>query len=170
MKKYQQDLKELREFKANQILKDDLIDKFGLRKSLLQGITLVQNRTRGKIFEIMGEVCATKAFEIQNFSRQTVFNTPYGKRKADIYDEKQGILIEVKSGYARSKHFTREQVQKDFYILKNYENIKRIIWVCFRGATKPLISYLHKHSIEYFDVEYDKIEIDSTKEKEIIRV
>lgn len=169
MKKYQKDLKSYREFKANQILKDDLIDKFGLRKSLLSQIALIQNRTRGKVFEIMGEVCVKEAFDVKDFDRQSSFETPFGLRKIDIFDKEKGLIIEVKSGYARSKLFVRKQIQKDAYLVKYHSDIKKAIWVCFRGATKPLINYLKQYKIDYYDVGYDKMEIDFG-EKSIVRV
>jgi hypothetical protein len=170
MKKYQKDLKQLREQKADQILKDDLIDKYGLRKGLLKEITLIQNSSRGRIFEIMGEVTIAKVFDVEDFDKQKVFNTPYGKRRIDLYSKEKGVIIEVKSGYARSKAFIRKQIQKDLYILENESHIKKAVWICFRGATKPLMKLLENSNIDYVDMEYDKMEIDSKSEKTVIRV
>ena len=170
MKPYIKELRKNRDLKANEILKMDLIDKFNLRDGLLRELSLIQNKARGNIFEIMGEVIVGNTFNIDKFSTQTVFDTPYGKRRVDLYDEKNGIIIEIKSGYARSKSFIRKQIKKDSYILNNHKNINRAIWICFRGATSPLQLFLNKYNIEYFDIEYDKIDNSTLIPKTVIKV
>jgi len=93
MDNYLIDLRNNRDKKANEILKDDLIDKFGLRKSLLKEITLIQNRGRGNIFELLAETAISKTFNIppQDLDKQKIFDTPYGKRRIDLYHEETGI-------------------------------------------------------------------------------
>lgn len=168
MKKYKTDLKKTRELKADKILKD-FIDKHGLRKSLLTELTLLQNRTRGSIFELMGEVSVTTVFNIDHPETQKVFNTPFGKRKVDLYFEADGVIVEIKSGYARSRSFIRKQIQKDAFIVNDDHHIKRAVWILFRGATKPLITYLEKNKIEYIDMKYDMIDSgNNNDDKKII--
>ena len=159
MKGYLKELHRNREFKANEILKDKLQETGALpedsRERIIKSISLIQNRTRGPLFELMAEVILAKIYKFENYDRQAVFETPYGKRRIDLYIPDQKLAIEVKSGYARSRKFVRTQIKKDHYVLRNNPEVEKIVWICFRGATKPLISYLKKHDIEYYDLEYD---------------
>nr|VFJ65142.1 MAG: hypothetical protein BECKFM1743C_GA0114222_103874 [Candidatus Kentron sp. FM]VFJ65994.1 MAG: hypothetical protein BECKFM1743A_GA0114220_103975 [Candidatus Kentron sp. FM] len=175
MKAYLQELKQNREFKATEIVKNSLnnagIDVNDLNKNLLRDISLIQNRTRGPLFELMSEVIIGNVFDVKEFDKQTVFSTPFGKRRIDFLIPEQGVAIEVKSGYGRLRSFIRDQVKKDRYILDHEPNIKQIVWVCFRGATEPLIRLLQENEIEYCDIEYDKLGGQSEViEKTIIRV
>ena len=167
MKKYQKELKKSRSLKADEIIKD-FIDKHGLKKKLLKELSLLQNRTRGNLFELMGELSVNSVFGITNFDQQKTFYTPLGIRRVDLYSKKEGIIIEVKSGYARSRAFVRKQIEKDHYIVKNHPEVKKSIWLLFRGATQPLIKYLKKHNIEYVDLEYDLIRSNNEVENPII--
>lgn len=175
MKKYLKELRENRDFKATEIVKNSLndsgVDVRDLNKNLLRDISLIQNRTRGPLFELMAEVIIGNVFGVNKFDKQIVYSTPYGKRRIDLFIPETGVAIEVKSGYGRSRKFIREQIKKDNYILANEPNVKQIVWVCFRGATKPLIALLQKNGIEYCDIEYDKLDTQSEViEKTIIRV
>ena len=154
MKNYLKKLKKNRSIKADEILKG-FVTEHGLRKRLISEITLLQNRTRGDLFELMGSLTVSNVYNIKDFTSQKVFETPLGKRKVDLFSEKEQIIIEVKSGYARSNSFTRKQIQKDVYIVNNYTEVKKAVWILFRGGTKPLIHCLEKSNIEYIDVEYD---------------
>ena len=167
MKKYQKELKRSRSVKADKILKD-FVDKHGLKKKLLKELTLLQNRTRGNLFELMGEVSMNSVFRISDFEQQKTFDTPLGKRRIDLFSEKEGLIVEVKSGYARSRAFVRKQIEKDFYIVKNYPKVKKAVWLLFRGATQPLIKCLEKYNIEYLDLEYDLIKSDREVKNPII--
>ena len=103
------------------------------------------------------------------FDKQKVFSTPLGDRKIDLYIPSKKVSIEVKSGYARSTAFTRKQVKKDRYLIDN--EIERVVWFSFRGATKPLEKFLGSNGIEFCDLEYDTFnEQVSEAEKKIIRV
>ena len=158
MEEYLYELRKNREFKANKILKDCLDNNFwGTNKKLLRDISLIQNRTRGPLFELMAEIIIGKVFGVSEFDKQTVFSTPYGRRKIDLFIPDQSVAIEIKSGYARLKNFIKKQILKDNYILINDPGVKQIVWVCFRGATKPLVTYLKKNCIDYVDVEYDRL-------------
>ena len=126
-------------------------------KKLLSEITILQNRTRGNLFELMGELTVSDIYNIKDFKTQKIFETPLGKRKVDLFSEQEQLIIEIKSGYARSNAFTRKQVKKDIYIINNYDEVKKVIWILFRGGTKPFIKYLDKYNIEHFDVEYDRV-------------
>lgn len=119
----------------------------------------------------MAEVIIGKVFGVKKFSKQNVYSTPYGKRRIDLFIPETGVAIEVKSGYGRSRKFIREQIKKDTYIVANEPEIKQIVWVCFRGATKPLIALLQKNGIDYCDIGYDKLDSQSGAiEKTFIRV
>jgi len=175
MKDYLRELKENRDCKATEIVKNSLnnsgFEVKDLNKDLLRDISLIQNRTRGPLFELMAEVIIGNVFGVKEFKKQNVYTTPYGKRRIDLFIAETGVAIEVKSGYGRSRKFTRKQIEKDSYILQNEPNVNQIVWVCFRGATKPLITLLHKNGIQYCDIEYDKIDTQRDAiEKTIIRV
>jgi hypothetical protein len=176
MDKYLDDLRRNRSFKATEIIQSSL-EKTGIRrseldKSLFQKISLIQNRTRGPLFELMAESIIGKVFEISEFDRQKVFKTPFGDRKIDLFVPDKKIAIEVKSGYARSTAFTRKQVKKDRHIIEHQDEVDRVIWFCFRGATSPLIRYMASNSIEYCDIEYDSFgeQISEAEKKVVIRV
>jgi len=175
MKKYLDGLRRNRDFKATEIIQSSFA-KTGIRraeldKGLFQEIALIQNRTRGPLFELMAEVIIGKVFTLQGCDRQKVLSTPYGDRKIDIYIPSDKVAIEVKSGYARSTAFTRKQIQKDKYLLEYQCDVKRVVWFCFRGATDPIQKSLKDTGIEYCDIEYDSFEEQvSETEKIVIRV
>lgn len=168
MKNYLKSLKKNRSIKADQILKD-FINKYDLRKKLLSEITLLQNRTRGNLFELMGELTVSDTYNIKDFETQKIFDTPWGKRKVDLFSSNEQLIIEIKSGYARSNSFTRKQIEKDKYIINNYKDVKKSIWILFRGGTKPLTKFLDKSNIEYLDVEYDMKEDSNENNKKILK-
>lgn len=178
MKNYIRELRQNRDFKATELLKNSLcktgVEIKDLQKRFLSDIALLQNRTRGPLFELMAEVMIGNVFNVSEFDRQAVFTTPDGVRRFDLFVPSQGIAFEVKSGYVRLRRFTREQINKDRHLLANDERVKRVIWVCFRGATAPLINALDgkglKPEIEYFDIGYDQMEVDEEKPKQIIRI
>lgn len=175
MKEYLKELKENRNFRATEIVRNSLgnsgIDVKDLNRNLLRDIALIQNRTRGPLFELMAEVVIGNVFCVREFKKQNVYETPYGKRRIDLFISETGVAIEVKSGYGRLRKFIREQIRKDNYILQNESTVNEIVWVCFRGATNPLITFLHKHGIQYCDIEYDSLDEQcGAVEKTIIRV
>lgn len=178
MNEYIHQLRHNREFRATELLKSSL-DNQGVKVKTLGGnflkeIALLQNRTRGPLFELMAEVMIVKAFNLSEFNRQAVFITPFGVRRFDLYVKSGGIAFEVKSGYARLRSFTRKQIQKDRYLLENDETVKRVIWVCFRGATAPLLNALMgsgpEPNIECFDIAIDQMEADYDKDRQVIRI
>lgn len=172
MKEYLKNLKENRDFKATEILRSSLNDSGvnikEINKNLLRDISLIQNRTRGPLFELMAEVIIGNVFGVKDFKKQNVYKTPYGKRRVDLFIAETGVAIEVKSGYGRSRKFIREQIKKDKYILTHEPDVKQIVWVCFRGATKPLIALLNKNGIQYCDIEYDRLDTQSEEIKKTI--
>lgn len=182
MDKYLDDLRKNRYFKATEIIQSSF-EKTGIRKSeldksLFQKISLIQNRTRGPLFELMAETIIGKVFKINDFDRKKIFKTPLGDRRIDLFVPDEKIAIEVKSGYARSTVFTRKQVNKDRYIIhytlfiiQHEAEVERVVWFCFRGATNPLKKILNHNGIEYCDIEYDIFgEQVSEAEKVVIRV
>lgn len=178
MKSYIRELRQNRDFKATEFFKNSLfktgVEIKDLQKRFLSDIALLQNRTRGPLFKLMAEVMIGNVFNVSEFDRQAVFTTPDGVRRFDLFVPSQGIAFEVKSGYVRLRSFTSEQINKDRYLLENDERVKRVIWVCFRGATAPLERTLkgkeHEPEIEYFDIGYDQMEVDEEKPKQVIRV
>ena len=58
--------------------------------------------------------------------------------------------------------------------MKNDERVKRVIWICFRGATAPLVRVLKgekgEPEIDYFDIGYDRMESHEDKSRQLIRV
>lgn len=172
MQKYKKELRENRALKATEVLRRSLDDAgvgiAGIGKSLLKDISLIQNRTRSPVFELMAEVIIGNVFGVDGFRKQNVYTTPYGKRRIDLFIAEAGVAIEVKSGYVRSRKFIREQVRKDRYILSNEPEVKQVVWVCFRGATQPLINLLNKGGIQYCDIEYDRLDAQSEEIKKVV--
>lgn len=84
---------------------------------------------------------------------QRIFNIGKTKRRADIV--KNGTLHEVKVGRVSASIFTRAQVAKDTWLLKN-RKVKRVHWnfyVSSRtgkvGPSRSLRKLLKKHGISY---------------------
>lgn len=175
MDKYLDDLKKNRSFKATEIIQSSLekagIKKSELDKSLFQKISLIQNRNRGPLFELMTEAIIERVFGINEFDRQAVFKTPFGDRRIDLFIPDNKIAIEVKSGYARSTAFTRNQIMKDNYLIQHTAEVERVVWFCFRGATNPLMKFLSTNGVEFCDIGYDTFEEQMLEaEKIVIRV
>ena len=169
------DQKENRDFKATKNLRKGLvkknIDVEELGPGLLRKVALIQSRARGPLFEMMTETIIGNVYGTKKFEKQTVFSTPYGKRRIDLFIPETGVSIEVKSGYGRLRAFTRTQIKKDKHILDHEPTVEQIYWFCFRGATRPLIAYLEKNGIGFCDIEYDRMETQSdTAERTVIRV
>lgn len=167
MQEYNRELRHNRDFRATELFKTGLVDAGVnvqvLRKGFLQEIALLQNRTRGPLFELMAEVMIGKTFNISNFDKQAVFIVPgLGVRRFDLFEPGRGIAFEVKSGYVRLRGFTRKQIEKDKYLLAHDDRIKKVIWVCFRGATVPLVRALERGEptvvIDYYDIGFDHME------------
>lgn len=179
MQEYIRQLRQNRCFKATELFNNGLVDAGvnvqELRKGFLQEIALLQNRTRGPLFELMAEVMIGKIFNISDFDRQAVFTVPQlGKRRFDLFSPSHGIAFEVKSGYVGLRSFTRKQIAKDKYLLTHDEQVKRIVWVCFRGATEPLVKALERGTsdavIDYFDIGFGEMEPHAGKAQQVIRV
>ncbi|UAA37286.1 hypothetical protein KIH87_11115 [Paraneptunicella aestuarii] len=176
MKKYIKGLKEHRERKAKAMLVNVFessnldINAHGkpFLDDIIKNIIPLQNRTRGSIFEVMAEVIIGNTFGITDFDKQVSFVTPYGVRRIDLFSKNQAVAIEIKSGFARLNSATRAQVRKDISILNNEDSVDRVVWFCFRGATKPLIKHLTESQIEYVDLEYDKLDCDVEGEPKTI--
>ncbi len=163
-----------RDFKSIKNLKN-CFDNSGIEinkldNTLIKNIVLTQNRGRGKLFEIMAEVMVANVFGVAEFKKQNIYQTPYGKRRIDLFIPAKGIAVEVKSGYGRVRGFIKDQIKKDAYILLNEPEVKQIIWLCFRGATKPLIKLLKENHIQYYDIEYDRIDTKTQNTKKTIRI
>ncbi|MBS2773249.1 hypothetical protein KFV09_17405, partial [Anoxybacillus rupiensis] len=84
---------------------------------------------------------------------QRIFNIGKTKRRADIV--KNDTLHEVKVGRVSASNFTRAQVAKDAWLLKN-RKVKRVHWnfyVSSRtgkvGPSRNLRKLLKKHGISY---------------------
>ena len=158
-KNYLNELRKNRDFKATEIIKKNLYknraEADSLKKGLLREIALIQNRTRGPLFELMAETLIIKVFGEHEFISQKRIVTPFGVRFVDKYIPEKKIMIEVKSGYVRLNKFIREQVKKDNYLLINHPEIDEVVWLCFRGATTPLINFIKSNGIEYIDIQYD---------------
>lgn len=164
-----------RAYRATAVIRDGLADSGvapdGLSKNLFQDIALIQNRARGQLFEKMAEIMIGNAFGVRDFKKQICFMTPHGKRKIDLFIGETGVAVEVKSGYGRLCKFTKEQIEKDRFILEHEPEVSQVVWMCFRGATRPLIASLKKNGIDYCDIEYDRLNGCSDEdEKNIIRI
>ena len=103
------------------------------KKGLLIKAKNIQNQTRGKLGELLGRVALTQqtnATDERLFTDQAVFETPYGKRRIDVYWKNSRLAVETKMGYITNSKGVRNQIKKDAYLLTrpyNIEHIKRHI-------------------------------------------
>lgn len=61
----------------------------------------------------------------------------------------------MKSGYVINRASIRLQVSKDWFLLASHSEVDRVVWLLYRGGSKPLIRNLEKAGIDWHDLEYD---------------
>lgn len=166
----------LRRFESN--LKPSLavagIDPAQFQSRFFQDMALLQNRTRGPLFELAGELLLT-----QHLARLGHAGTELRKqvrlpagdelRIADFYAPAIKTLFEVKSGYICWSKAVRHQVGKDAWLLRNSPEVAEVIWLLFRGASAKALSQLAAVGIVCVDLGFGNAEV-SDGPKTVIRV
>lgn len=127
--------------------KEDLSRK----KHLLTKAKNIQNQTRGKLGELLGRVTLTqqtKATDESLVTDKAVFETPYGKRRIDVYWKNSRFAIETKMGYITNSKSIRNQIEKDAYLVQN-GIISSVVWFLIKSGSKAAKANLEKHGIAY---------------------
>lgn len=121
------------------------------KKNLLTKAKNIQNQTRGKLGELLGRVALTQqtnATDENLVTDQAVFETPYGKRRIDVYWEKSRLAVETKMGYITNSKSIRNQIEKDAYLIQNGV-IYSVVWLLIKSGSKAAKMNLKKHGIAY---------------------
>lgn len=122
-----------------------------VKKLLLTKAKNIQNQTRGKIGELLGRIAITQqteAIDTDLVTDKAIFNTPYGKRRIDVYWEKNSFAVETKMGYITNSKNIRNQIKKDAYLVNN-GNIQSVMWMLIKGGSKNVKLNLDEHGISY---------------------
>lgn len=135
--------------------------KLALDSRLMNEVGLMQNRHRGKLFEMMGKILVRSYFERQGrkgveivSDRVTFLSADASGRKArrrfDLYLPETKVGIEIKSGRVRFNRFTRDQIYKDSHLIRQ-GIVTEIWWFLFYGASKRVLEELDRHGISHAD-------------------
>lgn len=111
-------------------------------------MTRIQNQTRGKLGELMGEVALTsRNVATADIARDNAtFDTPDGRRRVDVWHRETKTAIEVKSGHACLNKQVRAQIEKDAFLLRTGV-FARVEWLLLQGGSNPLLKRLATHGI-----------------------
>lgn len=121
------------------------------KKELLIKTKNIQNQTRGKLGELLGRIVLTQRTNATDESLttdQAVFETPYGKRRIDVYWKNSRFAVETKMGYITNSKSIRNQIEKDAYLIQNGV-ISSVVWLLIKSGSKAVKSNLEKHGIAY---------------------
>lgn len=130
--------------------------------TVLRDIRNLQNRTRGDLFELMGEVVVQQNLETADRpSRQRRLETPFGERRLDLFFEDPKLAVEVKSGYVTNRRSIREQIRKDEHLIAE-GTVASVLWLLFRGASGPALRNLQRSGIRTLDLEYDAEQVEDS--------
>jgi hypothetical protein len=114
---------------------------------------MIQNHTRGKIGELWGEVLLTsqlRADEKDIECDSSVFWTPFGRRRVDVFWPNYSLALEAKSGMIFFSRSIRKQIDKDKYLLEQGV-FSRVIWVLLQGASQRVREALQNAGIIVID-------------------
>ncbi len=125
-----------------------------------QEIIVDQNRHRGKFYEniamsiVIGslseDVDVSKLTILQDSQSFSCYNDGIKKRRYDIYIKELELAFEVKSARIILNKFTRQQMQKDKWLLEN-KCLKEVRWLLFEGASKKCLEALTQSKIIFID-------------------
>ena len=89
--------------------------------------------------------------EQENIENDTaIFETPFGKRRVDIYWKDRRIAVEAKMGYVYASKSIINQVKKDAFLSKN-NTFSKVIWLLIKGGSKRLKLELINKGIEVIE-------------------
>ncbi len=121
------------------------------RRELLNQTKNIQNRTRGRLGELLGRVALTQATPACDDDLQTdaiSFETPHGKRRIDVYWAAQQLALETKMGYVTLSRQIRAQIEKDAFLLANGQ-LETVIWLLMKDGSPRLKELLTQQGIDY---------------------
>ena len=121
------------------------------RRELLTKTMNIQNRTRGRLGELLGRVVLTQQTDATDSNLTTdkvVFETPYGKRRVDVYWEDRKLAVETKMGYITSSSRIRAQIAKDAYLLKEGQ-VDSVVWLLINGGSMNAKMLLAENGIAF---------------------
>lgn len=151
-KEYLAGLRQNREQVVSKMLssaQDNVPSKY--RSELLAKTMNIQNRTRGRLGELLGRVVLTQQTDATDSSLTTdkaVFETPYGKRRIDVYWEDRKLAVETKMGYITSSSRIRAQIAKDAYLLQEGK-VNLVVWLLMNGGSMNAKLLLAKNGIAF---------------------
>ncbi len=123
------------------------------RRDYTSQFMMIQNHTRGKLGELWGEVLLTsqlRADEKDIARDSSVFWTPFGRRRVDVFWANYLLALEVKSGKVLLSKSIRWQIDKDKYLLE-HGVLSRVIWVLLQGASRRAREALQKAGVKVID-------------------
>jgi len=131
-----------------------------VQDAFLRDLVSLQNRTRGALFEVIGEALVESHLRRLDLDPGTArkhvcVSTPWGRRFIDLWFDDHRTIVEVKSGYVCASRSTRGQVRKDGWLLAQHPAVDEVVWLLFRGASRSLLQRLASAGIEAVDVEWD---------------
>jgi hypothetical protein len=150
------------------------IDSNQFRQRFFQDMALMQNRTRGPLFELAGEVLVTGHLQRMGHGgaelrKQVRFAVADGVRVVDFLVAAIKTVFEVKSGYVLWSKPVRLQAAKDAWLLDHSPDVTQVIWLLFRGGSARALAGLQAAGIECFDLGFGGTEPVS-KPTTVIRV
>jgi len=150
------------------------VDPSLFQSRFFQDMALLQNRTRGPLFELAGELLlirhlARLGYAGTELRKQVRLPADDELRIADFYAPAIKTLFEVKSGYICWSKAIRHQVGKDAWLLRNSPEVAEVIWLLFRGASAKALSHLAAMGIVCVDLGFGDGQV-SDGPKTVIRV
>lgn len=148
-----------RRFESNlkPLLGAQLGDAVQFSQGFFQNMALMQNRTRGTLFELAGEVLLTGHLQRMGLTgtelrKQVRFAVEDRIRVADFYVPAIKTIFEIKSGYVIWNKPLRQQAKKDAWLLGQSQEVTRVVWFLFRGGSARALAGLEAAGIECFDL------------------
>jgi len=120
-------------------------------------MALMQNRARGTLFELAGEVLITGHLQRMGHGgtelrKQVRFTVGDCVRVADFFVPAIKTIFEVKSGYLIWNKPVRLKANKDVWLLDQSHEVERVVWFLFRGGSPRALAGLEAAGIECFDL------------------
>lgn len=112
-----------------------LTKQFAIRK------TLIKNRTRGQVGEIMAITMIDRETRDSVIMDKKYFDTADGPRRLDCFYPATLTAIESKNCYVFASKFIRKQIKKDAYLLA-HGFCSEIIWAIYKGVSQNAMELL----------------------------
>lgn len=133
------------------------VDTKQFSQRFFQDMALMQNRARGTLFELAGEVLITGHIQRMGHGgtelrKQVRFTVGNGVRVADFFVPAIKTIFEVKSGYLIWNKPAKLQANKDVWLLDQSHEVEQVVWFLFRGGSPRALAGLKTAGIERFDL------------------